>query len=214
MLENLYILIYIHIIFLFSDTDYDPNMDVAESRAINNLQNPYRGNFAGTGYGNILGSANLNGVNKFQNNVLNQINHHGNSFKAAAAGFSNGMNANLKLQNQLTQQGAKLKNLKRKQSLLQIQQQNQQVQNLRLLQQQKQLETKQKEKLNQLNGNKFSNTYTANNEQNALFNKIKSKKKNSMQSNTFRKSDLQTNRVSQVKDYGFYDYDTDYYDLG
>ena len=189
-------------------------MDVAESRAINNLQNPYRGNFAGTGYGNILGSANLNGVNKFQNNVLNQINHHGNSFKAAAAGFSNGMNANLKLQNQLTQQGAKLKNLKRKQSLLQIQQQNQQVQNLRLLQQQKQLETKQKEKLNQLNGNKFSNTYTANNEQNALFNKIKSKKKNSMQSNTFRKSDLQTNRVSQVKDYGFYDYDTDYYDLG
>ena len=189
-------------------------MDVAESRAINNLQNPYRGNFAGTGYGNILGSANLNGVNKFQNNVLNQINHHGNSFKAAAAGFSNGMNANLKLQNQLTQQGAKLKNSKRKQSLLQIQQQNQQVQNLRLLQQQKQLETKQKEKLNQLNGNKFSNAYTANNEQNALFNKIKSKKKNSMQSNTFRKSDLQANRVSQVKDYGFYDYDTDYYDLG
>ena len=110
-------------------------MDVAESRAINNLQNPYRGNFAGTGYGNILGSANLNGVNKFQNNVLNQINHHGNSFKAAPAGFSNGMNANLKLQNQLTQQGAKLKNMKRKQSLLQIQQQNQQLQNLRLLQQ-------------------------------------------------------------------------------
>ena len=189
-------------------------MDIAESRAINNLQNPYRGNFAGTGYRNILGSANLNGVNKFQNNMLSQINQHGNYPKATAAGFSNAMNANLKLQNQLTQQGAKMKNLKRQQSLLQIQQQNQQLQNLRLLQKQNQKEIKKKEKFNQLKGNKSSNTYTANNEQNALFNNLKSKTKNLMPSNTYRKSDLQTNKISQVKDYGFYDYDTDYYDLG
>ena len=200
--------------YFISDNNYDTNMDIAESRAINNLQNPYRGNFAGTGYRNILGSANLNGVNKFQNNMLNQINQHGNYPKATAAGFSNAMNANLKLQNQLTQQGAKMKNLKRQQSLLQIQQQNQQLQNLRLLQKQNQKEIKKKDKFNQLKGNTLSNTYTANNEQNALFNKLKSKTKNLMPSNTYRKSDLQTNKISQVKDYGFYDYDTDYYDLG
>ena len=191
-------------------------MDVAESRAINNLQNPYHGNFAGTGYGNILGSANLNGVNKFQNNILNPINNHGNYPMAMekGVGFSTGMNAaNLKLQNQLTQQGAKMKNVKRQQSLLQIQQQNQQLQNIRMLQ--KQQEQQIKEKLNQLKRNKFANTYTANNEQNALFNKLKSKKKNSIPSNTFRKSDiLQKNKISQVEDYGFYDYDTDYYDIG
>ena len=189
-------------------------MDVAESRAINNLQIPYHGNFAGTGYGNILGSANLNGVNKFQNNALNQINNHGNYPTAVAGGgFSTGMNKNLKLQNQLTQQGAKMKNLKRKQSLLQLQQENQQLQNIRMLQ--KQQEIQKKEKLNQLKRNKFANTYTANNEQNALFNKLKSKKTNSMPSNTFRKSEiLQKKKVSQIPDYGFYDYDTDYYDLG
>ena len=199
--------------FFISDIEYDTNMDAAESRAINNLQNPYRGNFAGTGYGNILGSANLNGVNKFQNNVLNQISNHGNFPKAPA--FANGVNANLNLQNQLTQQGAKMKNLKRQQSVLQIRQQNQQLQNLQILQKQKQQEEiLRKEKLNQLKKNKFANSYTANNEQNALFNKLKSNKKNSMQSNTFRKSDLQSNKVSQIKDYGFYDYDTDYYDVG
>ena len=199
--------------FIFSDIDYETNMDAAESRAINNLQNPYRGNFAGTGYGNILGSANLNGVNKFQNNVLNQISNHGNFPKAPA--FANGMNANLNLQNQLTQQGAKMKNLKRQQSVLQIQQQNQQLQNLQILPKQKQQEDiLRKEKLNQLKKNKFANSYTANNEQNALFNKLKANKKNSMPSNTFRKSDLQSNKDSQIKGYGFYDYDTDYYDLG
>ena len=139
------------------DDEYDEELDIAESRAINNRQNPFAGNY---GYGNMMGNINsMQGINKFHSStLLNQMKTNGK--QQHQIGVSNGLTTNLKQQNQLSQQGAnKLKN----QALLQLQQQNQRLQHIRMLQMQ---QKKQKEKIHQTKTNQLSNQYTSNNEQN------------------------------------------------
>ena len=153
-------------------------------------------------------SANLQGNNRFQDNtLLNQITNIG----SYQGGMGNDMNTNsFRKQIIQSQQGAKTNN---KKSFLQLQQQNQRLQQVQLLQKQQQ----QKKKLNQIQRNQLLSTYTANNEQNALFNKLKSnQKKNLKHSNTFRKSDVEKNGSGNLisNTYGLYDYDVDYYDVG
>ena len=183
-------------------------MDIAESRVINNRQNNFLGNFNGLGYGNIKGGAtNLQGINQFQSNFLNQMSNNGNY----QLGLSNGMNTNPVVPTTLSQQGAKFKN--QNQDLLQLHQQNQRLQHVRLLQKQ---QIQQQEKLNKVKRKQFSNTYTSNNDQNDSFSKTKSNNKIVKPSNTFRKSDTQKSGIgnSIANNYGLYDYDVDYYDLG
>lgn len=188
---------------IISDDEYYEDIDVAESRAINNRQNSFVGNFASIGYGNMIGNGNnLQGINKMQSNtLLNQMKNNGQ------LGLSHSINSNLGQKNSFSQQGA---NKIKKQALLQLQQQNQRLQHIRLLQMQ---QKQQKGKIHQINTNQLSNPYTSNNEQNELFSKLKSKNKTFKPSNTFRKSDTQ-NVGTETDNYGLYDYDVDYYDLG
>ena len=180
-------------------------MDVAESRAINNRQNAFLGNYAGTGYGNMIRNTNnMQGLNKFQSSaLLNQMKNNGQQHYQT--GLSNGLSTNLRQQNKLSQQGA---NQQKNQALLQLQQQNQRLQHIRMLQKQHQ-----QEKLYEIKKNQLSNTYTANKEQNEQFSNLKSNNKNPKPSNTFRKADTQ-NIGTENNMYGLYDYDGDYYDLG